>query len=425
MGSGAASLPLIILYVIFLLLSAFFSACETSFSSLNTIRIKNLVSSGNKRAKTTLALAENYDKVISSVLIGNNIVNIASSALATVIFVNAFGNIGVTLATVVTTILVLLFGEISPKTLAKEAPEQFALLVAPILRIWVLLLTPINAFFSFWKRLILKLFKIESNHSISEEELLTYVEEARETGGINEDEEDMIRSVIEFDDLQATDIFTPRVDIEAIDVQDSVDEVASIFYETGYSRLPVYRNSIDNIIGVLLEKDFHYLVRQMGKPVEETVRSIVFVPKSVKIANLLRQLQQKKVHMAVIVDDYGGTMGIVTIEDIVEELVGEIWDEHDDIEQEITKLPDGAYKIMGGTSIENMFSLFGLTDTSAAQTTGGWVVEVLGYIPKPGETFTHDGLHVTVLEMLRNRIGSIKVRKTPPEEIQKTPETNN
>lgn len=414
MGSDGPNLFLIIPYVIFLLLSAFFSASETAYSSINTIRLKNMAEDGNKKAKTALALANNYDKFISSVLIGNNIVNIASSSLATVLFVSAFGNAGVTISTAVTTVLVLLFGEISPKTLAKESPEQFAMLAAPVLKVWLVLLTPINALFAQWKKLILKMFKIKGDHSISEQELLTYVGEARETGGINEAEEDMIRSVIEFDDLQAIDIYTPRVDVQAVALQSNHEDIAAMFYETGFSRLPVYDGSIDHIVGVLLEKDFHYLVKQLGQSVKDAIRPILFIPKSVKISNLLTQLQQKKIHMAVIIDDFGGTMGIVTIEDIVEEIVGEIWDEHDDIEEDITSLENGGYKVLGGTSLDDMFDEFGIQNNAASLTVGGWVVEELGHIPKPGESFEADGLCVTVLEMLRNRVGSVQIKQLPP-----------
>lgn len=413
MTSG--SIALIAALAVLLLLSAFFSASETAYSSLNRVRLKNLAGEGNKKAGRALALVEDYDKLLSSVLVGNNIVNIVTSSLAVVLFVGFFGNAGVTISTVTVTVLVLLFGEISPKTLAKETPERFAMFAAPILKVVIVLLTPVNYLLGLWKRLIMRLFKVKPDRSISEQELLSYVEEARETGGINAAEEDMIRSAIEFDDLRAIDIYTPRVDIEAVAVDENPEKIAAVFHETGYSRLPVYKGSLDNIVGVLLEKDFHYYIEDLHQPLQQVMRPTLFIAKTAKIPELLGELQQKKTHMAVLVDEYGGTMGIVTIEDIVEELVGEIWDEHDDIEQEICKQPDGSYLVLGGTPLEDVFELFDIQQTSISVTVGGWAIEQLGRIPRVGDTFEAEGLRVTVEEMRRNRVGLLRVVALPKE----------
>lgn len=408
MDSGSVSL--IVALGALLVLSAFFSASETAYSALNRIRMKSMAADGNKKAARALALAENYDRLLSSVLIGNNVVNIVTSSLATVLFVGYFGNLGVTLATITTTVLVLLFGEISPKTLAKEAPEQFAMFAAPILQGLVAVLRPVNWLLAQWKKLILKLFKVKGDAGITEQELLTYVEEVRADGGINEQEEGMIRSVIEFDDLEAADIYTPRVDVEAVSAESSVQEIAGIFHETGYSRLPVYEGSIDNIVGVILEKEFHYAVETHGKPLQSILRPALFIPKTVSISNLLGEMQRKKLHMAVVVDERGGTLGIVTIEDIVEELVGEIWDEHDEILEELEQKPDGSYLVRGGVPLEKMLELYGLEDESAASSTaGGWAIEMLGHIPQAGESFSFQGLLVTIEEVKRHRVDLLRV----------------
>ncbi len=257
------SLPMIIILILLIIMSGFFSATETAFSSLNKIRLKNLANNGNKRSQITLDLVENYDKVLSTILIVNNIVNIISASLSTIIFVNTFGDAGITISTIVMTILVLIFGEISPKSLAKEAPESFAMFSAPILKILIFLLTPLNFLFLFWQDFIAKVFKISSDRSITEEELITIVKEAEEDGGIDAQEGELIRSAIEFNDLIVTDVLTPRVDLAAVSSADDNETISNIFLETGFSRLPVYLDSIDNIIGVITHKDyFNYVLKK-------------------------------------------------------------------------------------------------------------------------------------------------------------------
>jgi CBS domain containing-hemolysin-like protein len=402
----AGTLGIILALAALLLCSAFFSASETAFSSLNRIKLKNLANSGNKRAALALKLAENYDKLLSTVLIGNNIVNITASALGTVLFVNLFGAIGVTLSTLVLTVMVLLFGEISPKTMAKEAPEGFAMLSAPILRFFVYLFLPLNRLSTLWKGFIIRLFRVKTDHSVTEAELLTFVEEVRQEGGINAQEEDMIRRTIEFDDLTASEIVTPRVDLAAVEIAEKAELIERKFYETGFSRLPVYRETLDSIAGVLLQKDFHYSVLKQGKALEEVIKPVVFVTKSIKISRLLKKLQEKKSHMAVLVDEYGGTVGIVTIEDILEELVGEIWDEHDHVVEAITDLGGGAYRILGKTALKDVFDLYGIEndDKTNATTLGSWAIETLGGVPREGDTFTFRNLNIRVTKALRHRV---------------------
>jgi CBS domain containing-hemolysin-like protein len=309
------------------------------------------------------------------------------------------------------TVLVLIFGEITPKTLAKEAAERFAMFAAPLLRGLMVLLTPVNALFSGWKKLVLKMFRLQESQSATEEELLTYVEEVRQEGGINAQEESMIRSVIEFDDLQAIDISTPRVDVLAVSEDEESEKIAAAFHESGFSRLPVYRGSIDNIVGIIIEKDFHYFVERLGQGIADILRPALFITKSVKISALLSLLQQNKTHMAVIVDEYGGTLGIVTVEDILEELVGEIWDEHDEIRQEVTPLENGAWRIAGGAALDELGKLFGVEIESTAHTVGGWVLEILGHIPQAGEYLEADGLHLSIEAMQKNRVATVRVQR--------------
>jgi CBS domain containing-hemolysin-like protein len=405
-------LTLIISLGALLLCSAFFSASETAFSSLNRVKLKNLASRGNKRAARALKLTENFDRLLSTVLIGNNVVNIASSSLATVLFVGFFGGAGVSVATLVMTVLVLMIGEISPKTLAKEAPERFAIFTAPLLGFLIFILTPLNKLIAKWKKIIVRLFRIKGDRAVTEAEFLTFVEEVRQEGGINEREEDMIRQAIEFDDLSAGDIFTPRVDVTAVSIADSADEIDVKFRDTGYSRLPVFEDSIDKITGVILLKDFYYQVIKAGRSLESIVKPAVFITKSMKVPRLLQTMQEKKSHLAVLVDEFGGTMGIITIEDIMEELVGEIWDEHDQVVENIVETNSGSYKVLGRTDLGDMFAFFSIEDEEESRrytTVGGWVLENLEGLPREGDRFTYKQFSITVSKTQRRRVVEVTV----------------
>jgi CBS domain containing-hemolysin-like protein len=410
------SIVLIGSLIVLLLLSAFFSASETAYSSLNRIKMKNLAASGNKRAKKALALTENYDTFLSTVLIGNNIVNITASALATVLFVDLFGATGVGIATLVTTVFVLIAGEISPKTLAKEAPESFALFSAPYLSVLLVAFSPINYCLGLWKKCIMKLFKVKPDRSVTEAELLTFVEEVRQEGGINEREENMIKRTIEFDDINAREIFTPRIDVVAVSVDDSMEDINKTFQDTDFSRLPVYRENIDNIIGLILFKDFHQAYVNKRR-LSEIIKPVVFITENIKIAKLLRILQEKKSHMAILVDEFGGTRGIITIEDIVEEIVGEIWDEHDEIVEEIVKIDENTWNVLGKTALEDLFDifLFKQPDEPRHTTVANWVMETVGGVPKEGDGFTIEcckgNIHVTVLKVKRHRVMEVEIKK--------------
>ena len=321
----------IIAMVACVICSAFFSATETAFSSYNRTRIKTLAEKGSKRASLVLKLSENYDKLLSTILIGNNIVNIAVASLGTVMFVKIYGDIGATISTVVITVVVLIFGEISPKSIAKDFSEKFAMFSAPIIRFLIWILLPVNFLFTMWKKFLSLFFKDKGDDKMSQEELLMLVDEVQEEGSIDDSEGNLLRNAIEFSDLRAEEILTHRVDIESLSVDSSKEEIADMFATSKFSRLLVYKDDIDNIVGVLHIKDFYTKDGITDKSVEEIMTTPIFIHKTEKASSLLKRLQTEKSHIAVVLDEFGGTLGIVTMEDILEELVGEIWDEHDDV----------------------------------------------------------------------------------------------
>jgi CBS domain containing-hemolysin-like protein len=390
-----------------------------AFSTLNRIKLKSLAAK-SKRARLVLKMLEMYDKLLSTVLIGNNVVNIAASALAAALFIDLFGQKGVSIATLIMTILVLVIGDISPKALAKETPELTAIRNAPLLRFFMFLLTPINILISGWKKILMIVFPVKGNRSTTEGELLTYVEEVRQEGGINIQEEQMIRQVIGFDDLKVSEIFTPRIDVEAISLAAGTEEIDRKFIETDFSRLPVFQDTIDNIKGIILLKDFYHEVMKGLKTIDQIVKPAVFIPKSIKIAKLLKTLQEKKSHMAVVVDEHGGTLGIVTIEDIVEELVGEIWDEHDNVVEAVKKNADGSFLALGSVHFKDMLDAVcvkenDIDSVSEKQaplpetTIANWCMESLGRLPHTGEVFTWNYLTIKVLKVNKQRIVEVKI----------------
>ncbi len=395
--------------VICIVFSAYFSASETAFSSLNRARMKAMAEQGDKRAERALALAEQYDRLLSTLLIGNNIVNIAVASIGTVMFVRYYGDMGATISTVVITIVVLIFGEISPKSLAKDSPERFAMLSAPLLRVLMWVLAPLNFLFSQWKRLLTVVFRVKDDRKLTQQELLVLVDEVEQEGGIDRDEGELLRSAIEFPDQEAEDILTHRVDLEAVQVSASREEVAKVFRETRYSRLLVYGEDLDDIQGVVHLKDF--CDAPEGASLKDLMTAPLFVPPSVKISALLRQLQRSKSHVAVVSDEFGGTLGIVTLEDILEELVGEIWDEHDEVEEPVRQTGEGAYLISCAESPEIMKDLFHEDPGDDNTTMGGWVAEQLGRIPVQGDTFLWEELKVTVTKIDGRRVLEVEVRK--------------
>lgn len=405
---------LIIALGLLILMSAYFSATETAFSSANRIRLKSMAGAGNKRAALVLKMSDNFDRLLSTILIGNNIVNIVATSLATVLFTRHWGDMGVTLSTVVMTVLVLIFGEISPKSLAKESPEKFAMFSAPILKVIMVLLTPLNWMFMKWKKLLSKLFKNKDTQSMTEEELMTIVEEAEEDGGIDEHEGELIRSAIEFNDVSVQDILTHRVDLIAIDDEMSNEEIKEVFLNNGLSRLPVYKDTIDHIIGVLHEKDFMAFLNKGGTDYHSVIQQVLFIPENMKISNLLRSLQKSKTHLAVVVDEFGGTAGIVTMEDILEELVGEIWDEHDEVVETFQKLDEVTTLVNCSADLDDLFEVLDIKqdpDSFDSTTVSGWVMEELDRLPEEGDSFAFEGYQVTVMKVDDRRVAQIKVVK--------------
>ncbi len=400
----------LLIIVICVIMSAYFSATETAFSTLNRIRMKNLAEKGNKKAKLVLKLSDDYNSLLSTILIGNNIVNILSSSLATVLFIKLLGeSAGPSVSTAVTTVVVLIFGEISPKSIAKEFPEKFAMFSAPLLNILRIILTPFNWLFGQWKKVLSLIFKSSEDRGITEEELLTIVEEAEQEGGLDEDESTLIRSAIEFAELEAQDILTPRIDITGIPTTATLTEVADVFAETGYSRLPLYEETIDHIIGIIYQKDFYNKIYRTGGELSSIVRPAMFVTKTKSIDSLLKELQSEKLHIAVVLDEYGGTVGIVTLEDILEELVGEIWDEHDEVTYDIQQKSDNEYLVSGGANLDDLFETLDIKAEYDVLTVSGWVMEMLDGVPEEGETFDYENLTVTVLAMDGKRVDNVQI----------------
>ena len=405
-SNGTMILSLIVLIA----LSAFFSASETAYTSLNRVRVKSLANAGNRRAGKVLKLSENYDKLLSGILVGNNIVNILSASLATVLFVNLIGGRGVSVSTAVMTVVVLMFGEIAPKSIAKAHSEKLAFALYPALSLIIGLLTPLVFLASLWQKLIYRVFKPTGEKPITEEDLITIVEEAASGGEIDAHESELIRSAIEFNDLTAADILTPRVDLCAVSIDDGPDEIARAFEESGYSRVPVYDDGVDDVVGILHEKDFFM---HRDRPIGELMVPPMCVMPATRIAVLLKHLQESKNHMAVVMDEYGGLQGIVTMEDILEELVGEIWDEHDEVVEDITRLPDGGLRVSGGASLDDLRETIDIPETFESVTVNGWVLELLGRFPQPGESFETQGLRITVEKAARRRVEQVLIERVP------------
>ncbi len=411
---------MIVVIVICVILSGYFSATETAFTSINRIRLKTKADAGNKRAKLVLKLCDKYDWLLTTILIGNNIVNILASSLATLVFIQwCHGNqdLASVLSTVTITVIVLIFGEITPKSLAKEYPDTFASFSAPIINFLSYVLAPLNFLFSLWKKLMNLIFRHKEDNSITDEELISMVDEAEHEGGINADESELIRSAIEFNDLEAKDVLIPRVDIAAVDCEATGEEISALFAETEFSRLPVYRESVDNIVGILHEKDFIKYYAQKDFTVEKAMKPAVFVVPTTKIMVVLQQLQKNKTHMAIVSGEYGETVGLITMEDILEELVGEIWDEHDEVTKEFTQVADNEYIVLGSVTVNDIQEKFGLPDIETESVTvGGWVIDLLGKVPDEGDEVTYANLQITVVKTDFRRITELKFVVLPEEE---------
>ena len=400
--------------LICVIMSGYFSATETAFNSLNMTKIKVAAERGDKKASLIIRLLDDYNRLLTTILVGNNIVNIALSSMATVLFIELLGGeIGATVSTVVITVVVLIFGEITPKSIAKESPESFARFSAPIINFLAVILTPINFLFSLWKKLVSLVVKSNEEQTVTEEELLSIVDEVEQSGTIGEQESELIRNAMELNENNCADIATPRVDIEAVEKNWTKEEVAEVFVETGYSRLPVYVDSLDNIIGIIHRTDF-YNNYDEENIAETMLTKPVFVPKTMKIGALLKLLQKNKCHMAVVTDEYGGTYGIVTMEDILEELVGEIWDEHDEVEEDISE-SKGVYTVSGSMEPEELFEELEIDIEEVPYATlSGWIMDELNKVPEVGDTFENSGYRFTVETVDGMRVDTAVVEKLEP-----------
>lgn len=402
----------IIIIVVCVFLSAYFSATETAFSTYNRIRVKTLAEKGNKKAALALSLSDDYDSLISAILIGNNIVNILASTMGALVFANLIQNndeLASAVNTAVLTVAILIFGEISPKSIAKNHPESFVLFSAPIINVVRIILFPLIFVSNAWQKLLAKIFKAPEDQGMTEEELISIIEEAEEEGDLDKEEGDLIKSAIEFGDLEVGDIYTPRIDITALPVGSTKEVVAKTFSESGYSRLPVYDGSIDNVVGILYYKDFYTVAYKTNVPLNEIIKPVIYVAKAQPVNELMKELQEKQLHMAIVTDEFGSTAGIVTLEDILEEIVGEIWDEHDEIIEEIKQVEENEYIVSGRANIENFFSDLDIDEEIESVTVGGWAMEALGKIPEVGDSFEEHGLEVEVIEMDGRRVESVHV----------------
>ena len=399
-----------------LLLSAYFSATETAFSSANTTRLKTLAEKGSQSAALALKLLEQYDRLLSTILIGNNIVNIATASIGTVLFVRHYGEAGATISTVVVTVVVLIFGEISPKSIAKDCAERFAMFSAPILRVLIWVLMPLNLLFSLWKKLLSRVFRLNGESKMSQEELLMLVDEVQQDGSIDRDEGELLKNAIGFSEQVAQDILIHRVDLAALPVTASKEEVAALFTQTKYSRLLIYEDSIDHILGTVHQKDFYVGCGVTEQPLSAIISPPVFALENEPIRLLLKKLQQAKTHVAVVVDEYGGTCGIVTMEDILEELVGEIWDEHDEEEVFLRKLAPDTWLVDAGMDFDDFAAFFHLKTDSEMVSVSGWVMEQFGRVPEAGDSFTCGDLTVRVTRVENHRIEEIQVTRRDTDE---------
>ena len=406
----------IFIIAILLCLSAICSATETAFSSVNHIRLKNYAAEGNKSAQRALKITEDFDRALTCILIGNNVVNIASSALATVIFTEKLGSGSVGIATAVMTVLVLIFGEIIPKSLAKENSESFSLFMALPLKIAMTVLSPLIFFFTLIKNGVARLIgKKGSEPSVTEEELKYIIDEIEDEGVLEESESELVRSALEFDETAVSQILVPRVNIVGIEIGENPETIREIFLETKFSRLPVFEKTIDKIVGVLLQSDFYefYISKDKSGGIGSIMTAPIFISETQLISQALRQMQRKKTHMAVVVDQYGGTEGICTLEDIIEELVGEIYDESDEEDTSFVRLTDDTFDISAELSVSDFLERIGAEEgeiESEMNSMGGFVMELLGHVPDNGETAVFGRFELTAVMEGEQRIDRLKVR---------------
>lgn len=410
--------------ILLIIMSAFFSATETAFSSVNKIRLKHEASNGNKKAARALKITESFDKTLTTILVGNNIVNILSTSLGTVICTELFDAKGVGIATVTMTVLILIFGEIMPKSLAKENAEKFALAFGGLLNVFIVVLTPVTFIFRGLKNLVSKLFKSGSDApSVTEDELKYIIDEIEEEGVLEEQESDLVRSALEFDDKNVSEVLIPRVRITAVEKNDSLEHIRELFFTEQYSRMPVYEKNIDNIIGFIHERDFFKLTvsDEHAEGIESIIHEVIYITEFQTVSEVLARMQKEKIHMAIIKDQYGGTYGMVTMEDLIEELLGEIYDETDEEDHSFIKISDNEYDAAADFNLREFEEKLGLpedTIKSESYTLGGWALELFGRIPQAGDEVKDGVFTLKVLEAEENRIIRLKITVDKPDESE-------
>ena len=411
--------PYIIIISVCIIMSGYFSATETAFSAFNKTRMKTLAEKGNKKAKLVLKLSENYSDLISTILIGNNIVNIGASSVGALLFASIIKDdptLATTMNTLVLTVIVLIFGEITPKNIAKDMPEKYTMFAAPFIQLLVWIFWPFNLLFSLWKKLISKIFKSNDDGKMSQEELLMFVEEVEQEGSIDEEEGSLLRNVIEFSNCTVDDILTHRVDLVAFAKDTPKEEIARLFSESKFSRLLVYENSIDNIIGILHQKDFYTADGITDADIDSLMTQPVFVPTVEEVGDLLKRFQQNQTHIAVVLDEYGGTVGIVTMEDILEELVGDIWDEHDEVVEDFLELEEDKYRVSCDVDMSDFCEKFNVEIETESSTLNGFITEQLGKIAEPGDSFTYENLEISVTEADSHKAEFVELNVLPVED---------
>ncbi len=414
--------PYLIIIMLLLIISALFSACEMAYSSVNRIRLKNYALQGNKQAKKALKIVDSFDDALTSILIGNNVVNIASASLCTILFTDLLGSKGVGISTAVMTILVLIFGEISPKSIAKENAERFVLFFATPLSVCIWIMKPFIFVFSGLKKLISRFFSSsEKRPSITEDELKYIIDEIEEEGVLEEQEGNLVRSALDFDEITVDEILIPRVNVVGIEINSSIEEIKEVFLSEMYSRMPVYEKSKDNIVGVITQKAFFKFMLDEKTDIREIMQDAFYISGLKYISQALREMQRLKIHMAIVMDQYGGTKGIITMEDIIEELVGEIYDENDEVFTSLTKIGENEYEVSGEYSLSDMLEELNLPDDlieSSANSVGGWVMELLGHIPEEDESIECGIFKINVMSVNDQTIEKIKLHISLEKEIE-------
>ena len=415
----------IVLIVILIVCSAFFSATETALNSANKIRLKNMADNGSHAAQRTLNILAKYDKALTTILIGNNIVNIACSSIATILAINLVGEkYGSLVSTIATTVIVLIFGEVMPKSIAKDFAEPMAMIASGIISFLMVIFTPFSVFFILLKKGMSKIFHRKESVSMTEEELKVMIDEIEDEGVLETQESNLVRSALEFDEITVDEIITPRVRITAVEAGENIDDVRKKFLQEEYSRMPVYERTLDNIIGIITEKEFF---KQYEKSSDFTIRSImqetIYLPQMQKLSEVFRTMQKQKCHMSVVLDQHGGTLGIVTMEDILEELVGEIWDESDEVKSPVTVVGNNIFEVYGDVSLNSLRRFLEARDIPAdieseAHTVAGWVLGLFGSIPKSGDVISSGCFTVTVLDAAELRVNRVRIeiRNTESEE---------